>query len=98
MPLAGLLAGTLIGAIVAFLRCVCLRRISLLTLSMAVAYPIILRQVDGNSPVTLDGACSAGLDGIQKNDEHIWEFFLVAVRVNNDLLVQGLYGSYWARL
>ena len=49
--------------------------LALLTLSMAVAYPIILRQVDGNLPVTLDGAFVApSWTGIPENDEHIWEF------------------------
>ena len=69
MPLAGLLAGTLIGAIVAIpsLR-LPKAYLALLTLSMAVAYPIILRQVDGNLPVTLDGAFVApAWTGIPEN-------------------------------
>ena len=93
MPLAGLLAGTLIGAIVAIpsLR-LPKAYLALLTLSMAVAYPIILRQVDGNLPVTLDGAFVApSWTGIPENDEHIWEFFLVAAYASITLfLVQGL--------
>ena len=93
MPLAGLLAGTLIGAIVAIpsLR-LPKAYLALLTLSMAVAYPIILRQVDGNLPVTLDGAFVApSLTGIPENDEHIWEFFLVAAYASITIfLVQGL--------
>ncbi len=93
MPLAGLLAGTLIGAIVAIpsLR-LPKAYLALLTLSMAVAYPIILRQVDGNLPVTLDGAFVApAWTGIPENDEHIWEFFLVAAYASITIfLVQGL--------
>jgi branched-chain amino acid transport system permease protein len=93
MPLAGLLAGTLIGAIVAIpsLR-LPKAYLALLTLSMAVAYPIILRQVDGNLPVTLDGAFVApSWTGIPENDEHIWEFFLVAAYASITIfLVQGL--------
>ena len=93
MPLAGLLAGTLIGAIVAIpsLR-LPKAYLALLTLSMAVAYPIILRQVDGNLPVTLDGAFVApSWTGIPENDEHIWEFFLVAAYASITIfLFQGL--------
>ena len=93
MPLAGLLAGTLIGAIVAIpsLR-LPKAYLALLTLSMAVAYPIILRQVDGNLPVTLDGAFVApSWTGIPENDEHIWEFFLVAAYASMTIFfVQGL--------
>ena len=93
MPLAGLLAGTVIGAIVAIpsLR-LPKAYLALLTLSMAVAYPIILRQVDGNLPVTLDGAFVApSWTGIAENDEHIWEFFLVAAYASITIfLVQGL--------
>ncbi len=93
MPLAGLLAGTLIGAIVAIpsLR-LPKAYLALLTLSMAVAYPIILKQVDGNLPVTLDGAFVApSWTGIPENDEHIWEFFLVAAYASITIfLVQGL--------
>ena len=93
MPLAGLLAGTLIGAIVAIpsLR-LPKAYLALLTLSMAVAYPIILRQVDGNLPVTLDGAFVApSWTGIPENDEHIWEFFLVAAYASITIFfVQGL--------
>ena len=93
MPLAGLLAGTLIGAIVAIpsLR-LPKAYLALLTLSMAVAYPIILRQVDGNLPVTLDGAFVApSWTGIPENDEHIWAFFLVAAYASITIFfVQGL--------
>ena len=93
MPLAGLLAGTLIGAIVAIpsLR-LPKAYLALLTLSLAVAYPIILKQVDGNLPVTLDGSFVApSWTGITEEDEHIWEFFLVASYVAITLfLVQGL--------
>ena len=93
MPLAGLLAGTLIGAVVAIpsLR-LPKAYLALLTLSLAVAYPIILKQVDGNLPVTLDGSFVApSWTGITEEDEHIWEFFLVASYVAITLfLVQGL--------
>ena len=52
--------------------------LALLTLSAAVAFPIVLRQLDGPLPVTLDGRiCPACLDGDAPNDEHIWEFWIV---------------------
>lgn len=93
MPLAGLLAGTLVGAVVAIpsLR-LPKAYLALLTLSLAVAYPIILRQIDGNLPVTLDGAFVApSWTGIAENDEHIWELFLVAAYTAVTLFfVQGL--------
>jgi branched-chain amino acid transport system permease protein len=93
MPLAGLLAGTLVGAVVAIpsLR-LPKAYLALLTLSLAVAYPIILRQVDGNLPVTLNGGFVApSWTGIAENDEHIWEFFLVAAYASVTLFfVQGL--------
>ncbi len=93
MPLAGLLAGTLVGAVVAIpsLR-LPKAYLALLTLSLAVAYPIILKQVDGNLPVTLHGAFVApSWTGIAGKDEHIWEFFLVAGYAFVTLfLVQGL--------
>lgn len=93
MPLAGLLAGTLVGAVVAIpsLR-LPKAYLALLTLSLAVAYPIILKQVDGNLPVLLHGAFVApSWTGIAGKDEHIWEFFLVAGYAFVTLfLVQGL--------
>lgn len=93
MPLAGLLAGTLVGAVVAIpsLR-LPKAYLALLTLSLAVAYPIILRQIDGNLPVTLNGEFVApSWTGIAENDEHIWEFFLVAAYASVTLFfVQGL--------
>ena len=93
MPLAGLLAGTLVGAAVAIpsLR-LPKAYLALLTLSLAVAYPIILKQVDGNLPVTLHGAFVApSWTGIVEKDEHIWEFFIVAGYAFVTLfLVQGL--------
>ncbi|MBV25737.1 MAG: hypothetical protein CME12_06425 [Gemmatimonadetes bacterium] len=93
MPLAGLLAGTLVGAVVAIpsLR-LPKAYLALLTLSLAVAYPIILKQVDGNLPVTLHGAFVApSWTGIAEKDEHIWEFFIVAGYAFVTLfLVQGL--------
>ena len=93
MPLAGLVAGTLVGAVVAIpsLR-LPKAYLALLTLSLGVAYPIILRQIDGNLPVTLDGEFVApSWTGIAENDEHIWEFFIVAAYAAVTLfLVQGL--------
>ena len=93
MPLAGLLAGTLVGAVVAIpsLR-LPKAYLALLTLSLAVAYPIILKQVDGNLPVLLHGAFVApSWTGIAEKDEHIWEFFIVAGYAFVTLfLVQGL--------
>jgi len=93
MPIAGLLAGTLVGAIVAIpsLR-LPKAYLALLTLSLAVAYPIVLKQVDGNLPVLLNGSFVApSWTGIAEEDEHIWEFFLVASYTAVTLfLVQGL--------
>lgn len=93
MPLAGLVAGTLVGAVVAIpsLR-LPKAYLALLTLSLGVAYPIVLRQVDGNLPVTLDGEFVApSWTGIAENDEHIWELFLVAAYAAIAIfLVQGL--------
>ncbi len=93
MPLAGLVAGTLVGAVVAVpsLR-LPKAYLALLTLSLGVAYPIILKQVDGNLPVTLNGEFVApSWTGIAENDEHIWELFLVAAYASIAIfLVQGL--------
>ena len=93
VPLAGLVAGTLVGAVVAIpsLR-LPKAYLALLTLSLGVAYPIILKQVDGNLPVTLNGEFIApSWTGIAENDEHIWELFLVAAYASIAIfLVQGL--------
>lgn len=80
MPLAGFAAGCVFGAL---LGVPALRLpkayLALLTLSAAVAFPIVLRQLDGPLPVTLDGEfVPPGWTAIAPNDEHIWEFCLVA--------------------
>ena len=93
MPLAGLIAGSVVGAIIAIpsLR-LPKAYLALLTLSRAVAWPIILKQLDGNLPVTLDGSFVApSWTGIPENDEHIWEFFLVVAYASLMIFfVQGL--------
>ena len=93
MPLAGLIAGSVVGAIIAIpsLR-LPKAYLALLTLSMAVAWPIILKQLDGNLPVTLDGSFVApSWTGIPENDEHIWEFFVVVAYASLMIFfVQGL--------
>ena len=93
MPLAGLIAGAVVGAIIAIpsLR-LPKAYLALLTLSMAVAWPIILKQLDGNLPVTLDGSFVApSWTGIPENDEHIWEFFVVVAYASLMIFfVQGL--------
>ena len=79
MPLAGLLAGFVIGAIIAIpsLR-LPKAYLALLTLSLAVAFPIVLRQIDGPLPVTLDAEfLPPAWTGIAERDEHIWEFAIV---------------------
>lgn len=83
MPLAGFAAGCAVGAL---LGIPALRLpkayLALLTLSAAVAFPIVLRQLDGPLPVTLDGEfIPPGWTGIAANDEHIWEFWVVVVWV-----------------
>ena len=83
MPLAGFVAGCAVGAL---LGVPALRLpkayLALLTLSAAVAFPIVLRQLDGPLPVTLDGEfVPPGWTGIAPNDEHIWEFWTVVVWV-----------------
>ena len=83
MPLAGFVAGCAVGAL---LGVPALRLpkayLALLTLSAAVAFPIVLRQLDGPLPVTLDSEfIPPAWTGIAPNDEHIWEFWLVAAWV-----------------
>jgi branched-chain amino acid transport system permease protein len=83
MPVAGFAAGCAVGAL---LGIPALRLpkayLALLTLSAAVAFPIVLRQLDGPLPVTLDGEFIApAWTGIAANDEHIWEFWVVVVWV-----------------
>ena len=79
MPVAGFVAGCAFGAL---LGVPALRLpkayLALLTLSAAVAFPIVLRQVDGPLPTTLDGEfLPPAWTGIDPTDEHIWEFWLV---------------------
>jgi branched-chain amino acid transport system permease protein len=79
MPLAGLIGGAIAGAVVAVpsLR-LPKAYLALLTLSLAVAFPIVLKQIDGNLPVTLDGKFDTpSWTGIAAKDEHIWEFAIV---------------------
>ncbi|WP_419842986.1 branched-chain amino acid ABC transporter permease [Candidatus Poriferisodalis sp.] len=83
MPLAGIAAGCAVGLL---LGIPALRLpkafLALLTLSAAVAFPIVLRQLDGPLPVLLDGEFIApAWTGIAANDEHIWEFWVVAAWV-----------------
>lgn len=83
MPLAGFAAGCAVGAL---LGIPALRLpkayLALLTLSAAVAFPIVLRQLDGPLPVTLDSEFIAPTwTGIAPNDEHIWEFWIVVAWV-----------------
>ena len=83
MPLAGFAAGCAVGAL---LGVPALRLpkayLALLTLSAAVAFPIVLRQLDGPLPVTLDSEfIPPAWTGIAPNDEHIWEFWLVVAWV-----------------
>lgn len=79
MPVVGFVAGCAVGAL---LGVPALRLpkayLALLTLSAAVAFPIVLRQLDGPLPVTLDGEfVPPAWTGIDPTDEHIWEFWLV---------------------
>ncbi len=79
IPFAGLLAGFVLGAIIAVPS---LRLpkpyLALLTLSVAVAVPIVIRQLDGPLPVTLDAEyLPPSWTGIAERDEHKWEFILV---------------------
>ncbi|WP_419863872.1 branched-chain amino acid ABC transporter permease [Candidatus Poriferisodalis sp.] len=83
MPLAGFAAGCAVGAL---LGVPALRLpkayLALLTLSAAVAFPIVLRQLDGPLPVTLDSEfIPPAWTGIATNDEHIWEFWIVVAWV-----------------
>ena len=83
MPLVGFVAGCAVGAL---LGIPALRLpkayLALLTLSAAVAFPIVLRQLDGPLPVTLDGEfVPPSWTGIAPNDEHIWEFWIVVAWV-----------------
>lgn len=79
MPLVGLVAGFALGAVIAIpsLR-LPKAYLGLLTLSLAVAFPIVVRQIDGPLPVLLDGEfLPPTWSGIAERDEHIWEFIIV---------------------
>jgi branched-chain amino acid transport system permease protein len=79
MPLVGMAAGFVVGAVIAIpsLR-LPKAYLGLLTLSLAVAFPIVVRQIDGPLPVTLDGEfLPPSWSGIAERDEHIWEFAIV---------------------
>ena len=81
LPLAGLVVGCVAGALIAIpsLR-LPKAYLALLTLSLAVAFPIVLRQIDGPLPVTLNADfLPPAWSGINERDEHIWEFALVLV-------------------
>ncbi|MFT7647330.1 MAG: branched-chain amino acid transport system permease protein [Candidatus Poriferisodalaceae bacterium] len=79
MPLIGLIAGFLVGGLIAIpsLRLPG-QYLALLTLSLAVAFPIVLRQIDGPLPVLLDGEfVPPGWTGIAAKDEHLWEYWII---------------------
>lgn len=83
MPVAGFVVGCAVGALLAVpaLR-LPKAYLALLTLSAAVAFPIVLRQIDGPLPVTLDGEfVPPAWSGIDPHDEHVWEFWYVVVWV-----------------
>lgn len=90
MPLVGLVVGFLAGALIAIPS---LRLpgayLALLTLSLAVAFPIILRQIDGPLPVLLGEPSDKGFQlveflppswtGIDDADEHLWEYWVIVI-------------------
>lgn len=81
MPLVGLVVGFAVGALIAIpsLR-LPKAYLALLTLSMAVAFPIVLRQIDGPLPVVLEAEfLPPSWTGIAERDEHIWEYFIVVI-------------------
>lgn len=83
MPLVGFAAGCAVGAL---LGIPALRLpkayLALLTLSAAVAFPIVLRQLDGPLPLVLDGKfIPPAWTGVAPRDGHIWEFWIVVVWV-----------------
>ena len=83
MPLVGFVAGCVVGALLGIgaLR-LPKAYLALLTLSAAVAFPIVLRQLDGPLPVTLDAEfVPPAWTGIDPTDEHIWEFWIVVAWV-----------------
>lgn len=79
MPIVGALAGAVFGLLLAGPT---MRLpgayLALLTLSVAVAFPIVQRQLDGPLPVLLDGEFIApSWTGIDVKDEHLWEYWLM---------------------
>lgn len=81
MPLVGLLAGATMGALIAIpaLR-LPLVYLALVTLALATAYPIVIRQVDGPLPKLLDGEfVPPAWTGIDPPDEHLWEYWIIVV-------------------
>ena len=83
MPLVGFAAGCAVGALLGIgaLR-LPKSYLALLTLSAAVAFPIVLRQLDGPLPFLLDGEfIPPTWTGIAPDDEHIWEFWIVVAWV-----------------
>lgn len=79
MPLVGFVAGFALGAVLA-LPSLRLPKpyLALITLSAAVAFPIVLRQIDGPLPVRLDGEfVPPAFTGIELTDEHLWEYLVV---------------------
>lgn len=99
MPAVGFAAGTAVGALLGIpsLR-LPQAYLALLTLSAAVAFPIVLRQIDGPLPVTLDGRFAPpAWTGIAARDEHIWEYAVVVgwaavALVGLDRLLRGPVG------
>ncbi len=83
MPIVGFVAGFAVGALLAIpaLR-LPKAYLALLTLSAAVVFPIVLRQIDGPLPVTLDAEfLPPAWTGVDARDEHIWEFWYVVIWV-----------------
>jgi branched-chain amino acid transport system permease protein len=79
MPIVGAVAGGVVGLLLAGPT---MRLpgayLALLTLSVAVAVPIVQRQLDGPLPVLLDGVFIApSWTGIAAKDEHLWEYWLM---------------------
>ncbi len=83
MPAVGFVAGFVFGTLLGIgsLR-LPKAYLALLTFAAAVVFPIVVRQIDGPLPVTLDGAfLPPSWIGIEQRDEHIWEYIIVAVWV-----------------
>ena len=81
MPLVGLAAGFAVGALfgVISLR-LPIPYLAVATFALAVAYPIVIRQIDGPLPKLLDGEfVPPSWTGIDPRDEHIWEYWIMVV-------------------